>query len=537
MIETKDNEIKNTTETIHSIVNLIEKDVLNPDDSADNIEKALSIDLVGENRLKVGEVVQSFVQSYSNKLEETPDIAWLDSKFSQYPTIWKDSDERNKTALIIVECVQMFEEEKKTLIKYRERGLSRGSYLKTAIENGAKAQGVNDIGSYAAEIDRAIEQANNDNIKLMYRRDGEINQSWHLDGFIAEQHHVESFNMEAAAQGCSYRAEVLKPAPGQTYGKNSVDIVIRDGNGKIVKRYQSKYGANADSTKELFEKGDYRGQRKLVPEGQGKEINNSTEIIEHEGVKSKPLSKIDAKERQRKIQKEQDAKQYEWNDVNSKAIAKNIGQKAGVAAMLAIGFQGARILGRRIWNTLRGKANNSIEEDVIEFAESALKSGVSSGLTVAVTGGMVVACRSGWLGATLSRTPAGQIANAVCVGIENVKILADLASGKISGEEALDRAGDTTCSLIGSLALGAEGATIGAKVGLILGPIGAVIGGIVGGVVGGIAGNSVGRAIWEGGKIISKFVANSVKTAASRLFEGSKSVANSIGNFFISVFC
>ena len=34
----------------------------------------------------------------------------------------------------------------------------------------------------------------------MYRRDGEINQSWHLDGFIAEQHHVESFNMEAAAQ-------------------------------------------------------------------------------------------------------------------------------------------------------------------------------------------------------------------------------------------------------------------------------------------------------------------------------------------------
>ena len=101
----------------------------------------------------------------------------------------------------------------------------------------------------------------------------------------------------------------------------------------------------------------------------------------------------------------------------------------------------------------------------------------------------------------------------------------------------MDRAGDTTCSLIGSLALGAEGATIGANVGLILGPIGAVIGGIVGGVMGGIAGNSVGRAIWEGGKIISKVVANSVKTAASRLLEGSKSVTNSIGNFFISVFC
>ncbi|UCV14440.1 hypothetical protein [Quatrionicoccus australiensis] len=536
MIETQANELKNRSEMMNMLALRIEEDAGNPETSADIVEGVLEIDTASENRQKARETVLSFVQSYRHKPEGTLDAAWLDGEFSKYPTIWEDADERKNTALIVVERVQRFEEEKQKLAEYRERGLSRESYLKSAIESGAKAQGVNNVGSYAAEIDHTLDQANKDNIDLMYRRDGGINQSWHLDGFIAEQHHAESFNIEAAAQGSPYRAEVLKPAPGQTYGKNSVDIVIRDGNGKIVKRYQSKYGTDAESTKELFEKGDYRGQRKLVPEGQGKDIKNSTEVIEHEGVKSKPLSKEDAKERQRKIQEEREAKQYEWNDVNSKAIAKNIGQKAGVAAMLAVGFQGARVLGRRIWNSMTGQANSSIEEDAAEFAESALKSGASAGLTVAVTGGLVVVCRSGWLGAVLRRTPAGQIANAVCIGIENVKVLADFASGKITGEEALDRAGDATCSLVGSLALGVEGATLGASIGSALGPIGTFVGGIAGGLVGGIAGSTVGRAVWEGGKTIAKTVANSVKSAASSLWEGTKSVASSVGNFIGSVF-
>lgn len=536
MTEIHANELQNHSETINWLALRIEADAATPEAGVDIVEKKLEIETTDESRQKVRETVLSFVQSYSQKPKDITDTAWLDGEFSKYPSIWTDAIERKNTAVIIVECVERFEEEKTRLAKYRERGLSRESYLKSAIECAAKAHGVNNVASYAAKIDHALDQVNKDNIDLMYRRDGGINQSWHLDGFIAEQHHAESFNMEAAAQSSPYRAEVLKPAPGQTYGKNSVDIVIRDGNGKIVKRYQSKYGANAESTNELFEKGDYRGQRKLVPEGQGKDIKNSSEVIEHEGIKSKPLSKEEAKERQRKIQEEHEAKQYEWNDVNSKAIAKNIVQKAGFATMLAVGFQGARVLGRRIWNGLTGQINNSVEEDAAEFAESALKSGASAGLTVAVTGGFVVACRSGWLGAVLSRTPAGQIANAICIGIENVKVLADFASGNISGEEALDRAGDATCSLIGSLALGAEGASLGASIGSVLGPIGAVVGGVAGGLVGGIAGSTVGRAVWEGGKAIAKTVANGVKSTASSLWEGTKSTASSVSNFIGSVF-
>lgn len=270
MSEIQVNELKNRSDAMNWLTLRIEEDAENPEIGADNVERILEIETAGENHQKARETVFSFVQSYSHKPKETPEAVWLDDEFAKYPTIWTDADERKNTALIVVERVRRFEEEKKKLAEYRERGLSRESYLKSAIERSAKAHGVSNVGSYAAEIDHALDQANNDNIDLMYRRDGGINQSWHLDGFIAEQHHAESFNIEAAAQGSPYRAEVLKPAPGQTYSKNSVDIVIRDGNGKIVKRYQSKYGTDAESTKELLKRVTIGVRESWFPKGKEK---------------------------------------------------------------------------------------------------------------------------------------------------------------------------------------------------------------------------------------------------------------------------
>jgi len=196
-----------------------------------------------------------------------------------------------------------------------------------------------------------------------------------------------------------------------------------------------------------------------------------------------------------------------------------------------VGFQGARIVGRRIWNSITGKPNNNIEKDTAEFVESAIKSGASAGLTVAVTGGITVAAKNGLLGSVLKSTPVGRIANAVCVGIENVKILGEFATGKITGEEAVNKAGDATCSLVGSLALGAKGASVGAAIGTVLGPVGTVIGGIAGGIIGGMAGSTVGHAIWEGGKAIVKTAANTVRSIASGISEGAKSVFGGIKNF------
>lgn len=496
------------------------------EDQADALAEQIEVTQEGANKTRG--VISSFVRSYRDKSADLSDQAWLCSEFAKYPEIWRTEYEVKQTAAEIVMEVTVFKSSQQELAEHHNKGLTTNNWLAMKIEQGATAGGVTNIGAYATKIDTAINAANKANIDLLYRNDGQLNRQLNLDGFIAEQHHVDTFNLDAVAKGSQYRAEVLQPLPGETYGKNSVDIVIRDADGKIVRRYQAKYGADADATDTLFKKGDYRGQRKLVPEGQSEDIPGSTETIEIDGVESKPLSKQEAKDRQRRAQEEAEAKQYDWNETSRIDIAKNIGRKAGVAALLSVGFQGARILGRRIWNGMTGKANKSVEEDLQEFVQSSLKSAATSGLTIAVTGGVTVAVKSGWLGHVLKNTPAARIANAVCIGIENAKVLYKYATGEITGVEALDQAGSVTCSLVGGLAGGTKGASIGAALGTVLGPVGTAIGGVVGGVVGGIAGSTFGEAIYEGGKKIVSTVVDSIKSIGSTVSSGISTFCNRV---------
>lgn len=502
----------------------------NPKQSSEKLSKQLS--LSNENQVNIRKTFSSFIHSYKTKSVDLTDTKWLANEFSKYPDLWATRHERELDANIIIESIDNFETAKNELNDYYGRGLSRNNWLKDKIEISSKASGVNDFNQYAGTIDTALDQANRNNIDVIYNQNGQISQNTNLDGFIAEHHHANSFNIDAAAKGSNLRAEVLEPKPGQAYGKNTVDIVIKDDSGKIVRKYQAKYGADGKATARQLENGDYKGQRKLVPKGQGKDVKNSTETIEADGVSSKPLSKKEAKELQRKAQDEFLAKKYDWNETSHVDISKHIGKQAGMAAALSVGFQGARILGRRIWNGITGKENQTVGEDVQEFVESAIKSGASVGLAVAATGAVTVAIKSGWLGQALKYTPVGRIANGVVVGIENLKTLYRFGKGEITGAEALDQAGNTTCSMLGGIMGGTEGVSIGASIGTAFGPVGTVIGGVAGGMIGGIAGSTIGEAIYEGGKKIVSTVANTVKSVASGISSMASSAWSSVTGLF-----
>ncbi|MBV5311527.1 MAG: hypothetical protein JZU59_19315, partial [Chromatium okenii] len=155
-----------------------------------------------------------------------------------------------------------------------------------------------------------------------------------------------------------------------------------------------------------------------------------------------------------------------------------------------------------------------------------VKSGANVGVQVAVSGAVVVAAKNGWLGALLKNTPAGRIANIVYVGMENAKVLFKFATGELSGEEALDAAGNVSCSAIGGLMGAGYGMAQGAALGAIFGPIGIAVGGFVGGVVGGMAGSTIGEAVYAGGKAIVKTAVSVMKSIA----EGVKNVVTSVAS-------
>ncbi len=497
---------------------------------ADQLEKEFNQDRQAE---KSGNLITVFVNSYEKHKTTMPLDEWLVSEFKHYPEIWQDEADITNTAKEVIDTVTRNNEAKTSLYQHTEQGKSEASWVAGRIEQGAKTAGVVNVGEYAGQIDAAIAQANADMASTIMRNDGGISQALNLDGFIAEQHHVDTFNLEASAQGSSFRAKALVP-DGTTYGKNSMDIGIYDADGKLVRRYQAKYGQDAKATQDLWEKGDYRGQQKLVPSDQVKDIDGATDRIEHDGVQSKPLTKGEANALKERAQVHEEIKKYEWNEVSRGEIAKSIGKQALIGAGMVAGFHGIRIVGRRVWNKILGKENPSASADLQEFFNSSVKSAANTGVQVAVSGALVVSARNGWLGAVLKGTAAKHIASIAYIGMENAKILYKLAKGELTGIEAVDAMGKMTTSMAISIASASQGMALGASLGLVFGPVGAVAGGLVGGVVGGIAGSKVGEYIYQGGKSIVKSAVSVVRSTASAVYSGVKSLARALNplNYF-----
>lgn len=474
--------------------------------------------------------VIDFIRAYKNRPAGESEENFLIRQFKKYPELWKNEEECRRDAAEIVQSIQAAEAARQEYEVHRNAGKSQESYMASKIETGAKVSGAVAVGNYARGIDRALETANEAMRQRVTTAMGEINQNPQLKGIIMETDHVNTFNIDAAAKESTAQAQAL-----DSHGLNSVDVTVKNPDG-TTQNYQAKCGMDADHTNQAFENGDYTGQEKLVPKGQTQDVPNSTDHLESkDGVKSTARTNEEYEQKQEEFQKQEKPEDidpgYEWKGVNKVAIAKSIGRKAMWAGLLAVGFQGARILGRRIWNYFTGKENPTIEEDLREFVISAITSGAGAGLTVAVTGGITVAVKSGWLGTALKATPVGWIANSVCIGIENVKIFWKLGRGEISVVEAMDMAARTSISMAGGLIVGSQGAAIGAAIGTIFGPVGTAIGGLAGGIVGGIAGSTFGEAVYDG----AKKAVSAVWKAGKAVAETGLAVLDGIGSGIASV--
>lgn len=496
-------------------------DILNEEDAANQTAS----DIFGseENAQKTGNVISTFVDSYTRHKNSLPLDVWLEQEFSHYD-IWGNDAERHETALALIKTVQEANDSKADLYAHLDKGKSRESWLAKKIEQGANAAGIVEVGKYAQGIDNALEAAT-DEMRDMILNNGQdfvVSSARQLHGFIAETDLANQFNINATTTGSTLTAEVPSVST-----LNSPDILIKDAAGNVVESIQVKlYQPNETGLKALIkniETHDYGNSTIIVNKEHIEALREKFPDLkiasqyEHDGVSMTMDDYEKHKAAQQKAQLEAELKQYDWDDASRIDIAKGIGKKALVAAAFTTGFQGARILGRRVWNSLTGKENQSGNEDLKEFFESSIKSTKNVGVQVAVSGALVVAAKSGWI-KVLKNTPAGEIANIAYVAIENAKCLYKFAKGEMTATETLDAMGNTNASAIGGL----YGAMQGAAYGLAFGGVGA----FVGAVVGGIAGSSVGEAVYQGSKAIVKTAANVIKST----YEGVKSLAKSAFN-------
>lgn len=455
------------------------------------------------------------MESYLKYRDTVPLEEWICNEITEnLPD--HSADEIAQMSNEIITTLKIQEEKKASLEKAISNGRSKESWFASEVKKATSAMSTQEASKYLQCLDDTIKKANESLYKTIHTKAGTINQNPNLDGFIAEQYHAQTFNLNAEANGSHYRAKVLEPTKGG-YAKNSVDIEISDiRTGKVVKRYQSKYCKDAESTAQAFEQGDYRGQQKLVPEGQEQNVGKKvTTVIEApDGITSEPISKEKAKKLQEEAQSGQ-WNDFNWNDYKVKALAIGISKQAGQAALMGAAVGVGTEIAQKIWN--------GEEIDGGELVKTAIVSGADFGVKVAAAGALKVGVEKGIVSVIPKVTPIGTIVNIAQVSIENAKVVGKMVNGELTPRECYEKIEQTTVSTIAGMVASIKGTAIGASIGMVFGPIGSAVGGFIGGTIGYMAGSKVGETFVKGCQKVREVVIDLVCSAGS-------AVCNTVGS-------
>lgn len=488
--------------------------------------------LSDENAKQLKEIQEKFTRSYVINKDKMEIDRWLSWELkNNLPE--KSENEINEMTQEILDTLKINEEKQYSLQEAVKNGRSKESWFASDLIKSTSNMTLGQTAEYLHGLDEAIKSANRAMYYTITTKSGAINQNMNLDGFIAEQHHANSFNLEAKLNGSDQIAEVLVPKAGQTYGKNSVDIVIKEKSGKIVERYQAKYGKTAEETIKMIEKGNYNNQRLLVPADQVEEVQKAfpnktvSSTIGSGKITSKPLDKAGAK----KLQKEAQSGKWNdlnWNDYKSKDLAIGIGKQAGCAALQGAAIGAGMEIATKVWNGEEIKSE--------EVVEKALETGADFGVKAAAAGALKVGVEKGIIKAIPKGTPAGTLANIAYVAVENAKIAGKVATGELTVQEGLNKMEETTVSTVAGIAASAKGAAIGKTIGSVFGPVGTVVGGFVGGTVGYIAGSNVAKKVVQGVQKVREKAKEVVKDVYTNISSGVKNTWNSMKNLGRSLF-
>lgn len=397
------------------------------------------------------------------------------------------------------------------LKKAKSEGMSREAWFVRTVQCAATGMGLQESSRYYHDVYDTLHKCTEDMYRAVTTRNGNINQNPNLNGFIAEQAHVNSYNMHAALAKDPSRAGVVEHI-GERFTKSGVDIQIKDplreGN-IVVKRYQAKFCKDAESTAKAIKNGDYKGMGYLVSSDQTEELSamgiKVHDKIEYADISGDPMTKDQVKQMQKDIQNG-DTYRYE---LEAKTSAMMVGRQAVQHGIMSASIATGAMIAEKL------VLGEQVEAE--EAVATALESGKDAIIKETVAGAMAIAKEKGIVKA-LGRMSNNTIANIAFVAVENAKIGKKVASGELTATEGLSEMCDVTCATTAGLIASADGANVGAVLGAtVFGVPGAVIGGFVGGVVGYAAGSRVGQAISKGVKTVAKAATTEVKSVGSAI--------------------
>ncbi len=382
-----------------------------------------------------------------------------------------------------------------------EKAFEQAASLHPIFPNAAREQ--------MAMMAEAILKANENYTKILSTAQG-IPQK---GGFLAEEFHAETFNLDAILKGKKSTAvtdNYVEAWQSLDLKKHDVPDMVIVKDGQVTSQAQSKYYATAEASATKASDPKYEGMDQLlVPSDQVAEATDYaspeaapkiTGQLEHDGVSSTELTKAEANEMgSGNLGK---AKDIENRYQTRSTLTQMRNAAVGAAAMSAV-VSGSINTMRYVQLAREGELTTEeatvkiIGETVAAAADSAVKASANAGVqSLMVRYGSEKAVTQ-----VLAKQGLKSMmkTNAVTVGVvcavDAVKDLVRFGMGDISQEEFFERQGKglmtTSAGVVGG-SLGLAGATtlattFGVTAGTTAMTVASVIGGLSGGMIAGLA--------------------------------------------------
>ena len=471
-------------------------------------------------------IFKDFFQSYLEKDAGISDKDWLKEKLKQESLNLTD-EALEKLSSELAGGVESFNETLASIDNGRKQGQNVEAWLETKAGESAKNVTVDELqaveGFLQGSNDRLLRSLKAaEQVKSIAKTSVEV---------VAEQILLDDFNRSSADSNARYEAAIDEASANSVYGRNLFDLVVKDKfTGKPLEHYQVMFGKTVQETIDMIAAADTAGQKFIVPKEMVEEVQKALPgkaVLDRLGgsklinLASNPLS---SKIIEKCLTGELPSVINQISSADSGTLIKSIANNAVASGVLSSGMLDGleKVVGKKVINDFGGR----------ELLEQALLSGNTEGIKVAASGALATCVNKGLVKALPANTPGIVVSGLASAGIENIKVLSQVASGKMTMPEALNRMGDMNLAMAYEFVWGKYAKKVAALALNYIPVVGPIVSTLVTAGTLPLVGEKVRSLVFQG----LKKVVPVVKTVARKAYNTVKSVCSKVKNFVCNLF-
>lgn len=471
-------------------------------------------------------IFEDFLRSYLEKDAGISDKDWLKEKLKQESLNLTD-EALEKLSSELAGGVVSFNETLASIDNGRKQGQDAEAWLATKAEESTKNVTVDELqaveGFLQGSNDRLLRSLKAaEQVKSIAKTSVEV---------VAEQILLDDFNRSSADSNARYEAAIDEASANSVYGRNLFDLVVKDKfTGKPLEHYQVMFGKTVQETIDMIAAADTAGQKFIVPQEMVEEVQKALPgkaVLDRIGgsklinLASNPLS---SKIIEKCLTGELPSVINQISSADSGTLIKSIANNAVASGVLSSGMLDGleKVVGKKVINDFGGR----------ELLEQALLSGNTEGIKVAASGALASCVNKGLVKALPANTPGIVVSGLASAGIENIKVLSQVASGKMTMPEALNRMGDMNLAMAYEFVWGKYAKKVAALALNYIPVVGPIVSTLVSAGTLPLVGEKVRSLVFQG----LKKVVPVVKTVARKAYNTVKSVCSKVKNFVCNLF-